>query len=114
MHVDMVSPAVRIVPGDALERFLATLVKSPVVLDPVTVSKIAETIAGIQESEEPEIALREKTDKAAGKRPHRPAKAASTAGFRLTRNHWIILGALIVFNVLLSCVLLYLVFILNR
>lgn len=114
MHVDMVSPAVRIIPGDALERFLATLVISPLVLDPATVSKIAETIAGAQGSEEPEIASREEADKAAGMRPHRPAKAASTAGFRLTRNHWIILGALIVFNVLLSCVILYLVFYLNR
>jgi hypothetical protein len=114
MHVDMVSPAVRIIPGDALERFLATLVISPLVLDPATVSKIAETIAGAQGSEEPEIASHEETDKAAGKRPRRPAKVASAAGFRLTRNHWIILGALIVFNVLLSCLILYLVFYLYR
>jgi hypothetical protein len=123
MHVDMVSPAVRIVPGDALERFLATLVNSPAVLDPATVSKIAETIADIQESpeeieeafgssdEEAEAALRDEAGKAPGRRSPRPGRAASAAGFRLTLIHWIILGAFIVFNILLlSCVLLYIVF----
>lgn len=130
MHVDMVSPSVRIVPGDAMERFLATLVKSPAVLDPAAVSKITESITAIQKSPEeikavedafaglnegPEAALRAEAGKAVGRCPRRPRKAVSAPGFHLTRIQGIMLGAFIAFSVLvLSCVLLYIVIFLYR
>jgi hypothetical protein len=125
-HIDSTRPSARIVPIDALQRFVITVWRSPVVFDEEEVQFIISDLVCARD-EEPIKSVPETTDiysmreLPAPKKPAEPSRLATMTRnepalirriarhFPFTRQQWILLAILLVVNII---ILVWLVFVL--
>ncbi|MCC7130010.1 MAG: hypothetical protein B6D39_05565 [Anaerolineae bacterium UTCFX2] len=124
-HIETSKPAVRIIPMDALQRFIITVFRSPVVFDEDEVQLIIDEL--VCEQEDAEISpvaeitdIYTMRDLPEPKKPAEPSKLALMAReepalirriaqrFPFTRQQWILLAVLLVVNII---ILVWLVFV---
>ncbi|MCC6958200.1 MAG: NERD domain-containing protein [Anaerolineales bacterium] len=117
-HIESTKPAARIIPVDALQRFLITVWRSPVVFDEDEVQIIVNELA--PEGDETETGALEEIDDIysmreppAPKKPAEPSKLSLMAReepalirriaqrFPFSRRQWIMLGVLLVVNIVI-------------
>lgn len=117
-HIDSTRPAARIVPIDALQRFIVTIWRSPVVYDQEDVQRIVSELVGERDEMERKpieeasdiFSMREPP---APKKPPEPSRLATIARdeppfikkiarhFPFSRQQWILLGVLLVVNIVI-------------
>lgn len=109
IHIDTTRPVVRIVPPDAVDRFVAGVLQAPVVLNPETIQRIANLLAG--EQTPPESApralkddiftLRDLPPEPVEKQVRKVVVKREAKKVSFSPGQWLFLGAMVVFNLII-------------
>ena len=106
-HVESSRPIVRILPIDALDRYIATLAQGQYVLSAPDVQALVETFTTQPEAPKPpEPEVKPKPQKAAPPLSAQLNLPPLLANFKLTRPQWIVLGVMVFGEVLLLVALI--------
>jgi len=101
-HVESSRPMVRILPVDALDRYIATLAQGQSVLDGQAVQGLVELFSTPPEKPpEPEPEVKPEPEKAPPPLSGQWKLPPALANFKMTRPQWILLGVMAFFEVLL-------------
>lgn len=109
IHIDTTRPIVRVVPPDAVDRFVAGLLQGSIVLNPETIQRITNLLAGDQTPRENVarvtkddiFTLRELPPEPGEVQVRKVVKQREVKKIPLRKGQWIFLGAMVVINIII-------------